>query len=239
MHQPIKWWTGLIPLALVWIIGNFVRTDAIETDLASRTKAAVTNVSGDLRDKPSIVVAGRDVTISGMGLTPQGVTEIDSATNSTFGVRKVIDMMSISQAVRPAAVSPPPPSSPMPPKALGVADCQAALTATFRKGKIQFESASAQLANSTLPLLADVISIAKQCPTGTIEVAGHTDSSGEPDRNLVLSKARAQSVVDYLVKNAIDPARISAVGYGDTRPVAPNNTEDGKAQNRRIEFTVK
>lgn len=228
MHQPIRWWTGLVPLALVWILGNFIRTDAIETDLTSRAKAAVATVSANLKDTSSIAVAGRDVILSGAALAPRGSAEAKSAAESTFGVRKVIAALDIA---KPVAAVPPP--------VLEAADCQAELTATLKKDKIQFELASARLAPAAMPLLAEIISIAKRCKSGAIEVAGHTDSSGDPAGNMTLSKARSQSVVDYLVKNAIDRARISATGYGDTRPIAPNTTEDGMAQNRRIEFIVK
>jgi OOP family OmpA-OmpF porin len=228
MHQPIRWLTGLVPLALVWIVGNLIRTDAIETDLTSRAKAAIATVSANLKDTSSIVVAGRDVTLSGAALTPQRSAEVTSAAESTFGVRKVIAAL---DTAKPVAGAPKP--------VLEAADCQAELAATLKKDKIQFELASARLAPAALPLLAEIISIAKRCKSGAIEVAGHTDSSGDPAGNMILSKARSQSVVDYLVRNAIDRARISATGYGDTRPIAPNTTEDGMAQNRRIEFIVK
>ena len=109
----------------------------------------------------------------------------------------------------------------------------------MKNERIRFELASARLADVALPLLKDIVSIAQRCKSGSIEVDGHTDSTGDAAGNLTLSKARAQSVIDYLVKRAVDPARISAVGYGDTRPVAPNTTGDGMAQNRPIEFTVK
>ncbi len=214
MHQPIKWWTGLLPLALVWFLGNFLKTEIVEADLTNRSKAAIAAVSANLTDKPSMTVAGRDVTLSGKSSPPQIL-----AADKTFGVRKVIA------------------GAPLP--VLGAADCQAELSAKVKNERIRFELASAKLADVALPLLNAIVSIAQRCKSGSIEVAGHTDSTGDAPGNLTLSKARAQSVVDYLVKRAVDPARISAIGYGDTRPVAPNTTEAGMAQNRRIEFTVK
>lgn len=471
MHQPIKWWTELIPLAILWIIGNSVRTGAIEADLTDRTKAAIANISADVLDKFSVNVAGRDVTLTGMGFTPQGSTMAASSTAATFGVRKVIDAIGTLNAatpyifnadraagkvtltgdtpsppvrakivaaakaalpgtevvddlsyasgvpagdytgaaafalaelgkltggksslrdagfsitgtgkenvtnssiaadaktalpqgfsvvlidVRSAVISPyvfdaatiagkltltgyypdeqahqgilaaasskfpgvaiddqlklgagapeafvgavanglaemsqltngklalsgatalltgetelektatdiktafagslpttfhgrsdisfKPPPPPPSKGVLEVADCQTELTAALSKGNIHFETGSADIAKNALPVLANVISVAKRCASGGIEVAGHTNSTGNAQSNLVLSKARAQSVVDYLVKNGINSARISAVGYGETRPIAPNDNDAGKAQNRRIEFTVK
>jgi hypothetical protein len=78
-----------------------------------------------------------------------------------------------------------------------------------------------------------------RCPTVNIEVAGHTDSDGEDAANQALSEKRAQAVADYLVKAGLPANRFTAVGYGSAQPIASNDTEDGKAQNRRIEFTVK
>jgi OOP family OmpA-OmpF porin len=70
-------------------------------------------------------------------------------------------------------------------------------------------------------------------------VAGHTDSDGEDAANQALSEKRAQAVADYLVKAGLPGNRFTAVGYGSAQPIASNDTEEGKAQNRRIEFTVK
>jgi OOP family OmpA-OmpF porin len=78
-----------------------------------------------------------------------------------------------------------------------------------------------------------------RCPTVNIEVAGHTDTDGEEASNQALSEKRAQAVVDYLVKAGLPASRFIPAGYGSTQPLAGNETEDGKAQNRRIEFMVK
>jgi outer membrane protein OmpA-like peptidoglycan-associated protein len=68
-----------------------------------------------------------------------------------------------------------------------------------------------------------------------IEISGHTDNAGNPKTNQKLSEKRAQACRDYLISKGIDGSRIEAVGYGDQRPVAPNDSEDGRQQNRRIE----
>ncbi len=72
-----------------------------------------------------------------------------------------------------------------------------------------------------------------------VEVGGHTSSEGSQVINQQLSIKRAQSVVAYLVKAGVDAAQLQPVGYGASRPVAPNDTEDNMARNRRIEFTVR
>lgn len=72
-----------------------------------------------------------------------------------------------------------------------------------------------------------------------IEIAGHTDSDGDDARNMALSENRAKSVMNYLVDKGIAAARITAKGYGETKPLVKNDTPDNKAQNRRVEFVVK
>jgi OOP family OmpA-OmpF porin len=88
-------------------------------------------------------------------------------------------------------------------------------------------------------LLDRLIETALRCPTVNIEVAGHTDTDGENAANQALSEKRAQAVVDYLVKAGLPASRFTAIGYGSTQPVATNDSDEGKAQNRRIEFVVK
>ena len=75
-------------------------------------------------------------------------------------------------------------------------------------------------------------------PNLKIEVGGHTDKTGNEGNNVQLSKRRAQSVVDYLVSIGIDVSRLSAKGFGSSKPIAENETEEGRAQNRRTEFRV-
>ncbi|MFI5301922.1 MAG: OmpA family protein, partial [Polyangiales bacterium] len=70
-----------------------------------------------------------------------------------------------------------------------------------------------------------------------IEISGHTDNVGNPKTNKALSEKRAQACRDYLISKGIDGARVQAIGYGDERPIAPNDTEDGRQKNRRIEAT--
>ena len=69
-----------------------------------------------------------------------------------------------------------------------------------------------------------------------IEISGHTDNVGNDQSNQILSQKRAQAVSDYLVQLGIDPSRITIVGYGETKPVADNNTEEGRQLNRRVEI---
>ncbi len=117
--------------------------------------------------------------------------------------------------------------------------CQDALRTTASEGVIRFAFASHKLKRSSFPTLNSLVSVAKSCPSFVIEISGHTDSKGSEDRNMTLSKRRAQSVVDYLVGAGVTRERLEAVGYGETQPVAPNTTSANRAKNRRIEFIVR
>jgi OmpA-OmpF porin, OOP family len=117
--------------------------------------------------------------------------------------------------------------------------CQQLFSELLGKGTIRFESGRATIDPDSAGLLDRLIETALRCPTTAIEVAGHTDTDGENAANQALSDKRAQAVVDYLVKAGLPASRFTAVGYGSTQPVATNDNDQGKAQNRRIEFLVR
>lgn len=101
---------------------------------------------------------------------------------------------------------------------------------------VTFETASSTLTANAETVLDRQITKLKQARATLIEVAGHTDSRGAAEYNLELSQARAQSVVDYLVANGIPASRLTAQGYGEYEPIASNDTQDGREQNRRVEL---
>ena len=117
--------------------------------------------------------------------------------------------------------------------------CQQLFSELLAKGTIRFESGRSTLDPDSAGLLDHLTEIALRCPTTNIEVAGHTDTDGDTAANQALSEKRAQAVVDYLVKAGLPAGRFTAIGYGSTQPVAANDSDEGKARNRRIEFLVK
>jgi OmpA-OmpF porin, OOP family len=117
--------------------------------------------------------------------------------------------------------------------------CQQLLSELLAKGTIRFVSGLSTLDPDSAGLLDHLIETALRCPTVNIEVAGHTDADGPEGFNQALSEKRAEVVTDYLVKAGLPANRFTAVGYGSTQPIASNETDDGKAHNRRIEFVVK
>jgi cytochrome c oxidase subunit 2 len=108
-----------------------------------------------------------------------------------------------------------------------------------RLKNISYETGSANLTAVSSYELSNVVEILQQYPDIRVEIAGHTDNTGDPQSNMALSEARAQSVANYLTSNGISNSRFTAVkGYGSNREAASNDTEEGRAENRRTEFIV-
>ena len=104
---------------------------------------------------------------------------------------------------------------------------------------INFPSGSAEIPADNYDFLNKAAVAINAAPSGTvIEIAGHTDNSGNSLSNQQLSEQRAQAVMNYLTKQGVDPAVLVVKGYGDTRPLTTNDTEEGRFHNRRIEFTA-
>ena len=116
--------------------------------------------------------------------------------------------------------------------------CKGRFEILSRSSSVFFNSGSAQLTANSRPFLDSLADIITRCPRIKIEVSGHTDSDGKPKANKRLSKARAQAVVDYLVKHGIPAERLTSVGYGEEYPAYQNNSPQNKRRNRRIEFTI-
>ncbi len=103
---------------------------------------------------------------------------------------------------------------------------------------ITFLSDSDEITEESLVVLNDVVNVLEQHQEFNAVVEGHTDNVGDEDLNLNLSQRRAESVKNYLSNQGIEAERLTAIGYGSTRPIATNETVDGRALNRRIEFAV-
>jgi len=118
-----------------------------------------------------------------------------------------------------------------------VAACEAGLQQLLEGARIEFATGSAELLPSSRPLLEKVAQVARSCP-GTLRIEGHTDAVGPVAANGRLSAARAETVRDALIKRGLGAGRLVAEGFGPSRPLATNDTAEGRARNRRIEFHV-
>ena len=103
---------------------------------------------------------------------------------------------------------------------------------------LKFEPNEAELSISSRLVLSRYVDGLLRYPEAVVAVEGHTDNRGAAAANLELSKERVISVVRFMVANGIPPARIKPFGYGESRPLAPNATPEGREQNRRIEIKV-
>ncbi|MEM1430475.1 MAG: OmpA family protein [Pseudomonadota bacterium] len=117
-------------------------------------------------------------------------------------------------------------------------ECAGRFEILSRTGNIYFSTASARLRTESRAVLDSIADIISRCPGLTVEVSGHTDSDGSNATNQVLSERRAASVVDYLVTNGVPSDRMIPVGYGEARPIVPNDSSANKQRNRRIEFAL-
>jgi OOP family OmpA-OmpF porin len=117
--------------------------------------------------------------------------------------------------------------------------CQARLAELSAHNAILFQSGAAIIAASADTELDAFAQALLLCPDADVDVEGHTDADGDDRLNLALSVARAEAVVNALIERGVSPARLYAIGYGETLPVADNATADGKRQNRRIVVSVR
>ena len=112
------------------------------------------------------------------------------------------------------------------------------LNASMVLQNILFDIKSTEILPESMPEINKLLKLMKENPTIKVQINGHSDNVGKPADNLKLSEARAKSVVDYLVKNGIEALRLIYKGIGETKPIADNKTEEGRAQNRRTEFVI-
>ncbi len=172
----------------------------------------------------TLVVTDREIKLSGDAFYDAAVTQIRASLARDFpeGWQVKADI-----SVKPAA-------APVDPTV-----CQQLFSELLAKGKIRFEPGRASIDQDSAGLLDRLIETAMRCPSADIEIAGHTDADGEDAFNQALSEKRAQAVMDYLVKAGLPANRFTSIGYGSSQPVASNDTDEGKAQNRRIDFVVR
>lgn len=117
--------------------------------------------------------------------------------------------------------------------------CQQLFSELLGKERIRFESGKTDISPDSIGLLDRLIATTLRCATTNIEIGGHTDTDGDAAANVTLSQKRAEAVLNYLIRAGLSSERLTAVGFGSEQPLASNDTAEGKAQNRRIDFVVK
>ena len=141
------------------------------------------------------------------------------------------DTSPIRIAVAPPA---PPPPQDVPQKKVEIIDNRLVLPE-----KIQFAYNKADVLEVSFSLLDSVVKTIQENPhVHKISIEGHASDEGEEQHNLMLSKARAEAVRVYLVAKGVAPERVSSTGHGESKPIAANDTEEGREKNRRVEFNI-
>lgn len=160
-----------------------------------------------------------------------------------------IDDVSVRVAPAGTALTPKPkPSVPPPPRPVvpdhvsstqvDIHQVEPAVGTRVRLDNVQFAFDQAELLPGYEKELDKLVDLMTDFPFLRVEIEGHTDDQGSDDYNLKLSDARAKAVVDYLLKKKVEKERLSWKGYGEGRPLAPNDSEANRAINRRVEFRV-
>jgi len=106
------------------------------------------------------------------------------------------------------------------------------------KQKIYFTTGKSIIKPQSFPILDEIAQVLNDSTKLRIRIEGHTDSQGSARYNQRLSQKRANAVMNYLISKGIVPSRLEAVGFGESRPIAPNDSEEGRAKNRRVEFVI-
>jgi OOP family OmpA-OmpF porin len=172
----------------------------------------------------TLVVSDREIKLSGDAFYEAAATQIRDNLAKDFpqGWQLNADI-----SVKPAAAP------------VDATVCQQLFSDLLAREKIRFVAGRATIDPDSIGLLDRLVETALRCPNANIEIAGHTDADGHDAFNQSLSEKRAQAVTDYLVKAGLPANRFTAIGYGSTQPIAGNDTDEGKAQNRRIDFLVR
>ena len=250
---------GLLALAILGYFCIYQHSSDIQNDVYNRTSEIISKHN---LDGFSIGITGRDIVLTGVVASDAIRQQAVELAREVHGVRTVDNQLSIvssatepSSKPKPEAISESEPAltpeseliteqdniiATAPPVENSAEDtCQRDFNSLLDNNQISFATNSADIDSSSNNLLHSLIDTAKLCTEANIEISGHTDSRGNDDYNLKLSQARASSVMNYLINNGIESNRLSAVGYGETKPIADNESEEGLAKNRRIEFNVK
>lgn len=207
---------------------------------------------------------GRDAVLTGSVISQERSKIIESMVASVYGIRKVDNQLQITVAKTPKPLEKPiqkpfvaalPEFEPLElepiteedptpePESLASTESQTEesieeILQTLDLDGIQFLFGSDQINPTSLSILNKIAATLSEHTEFNAIIEGHTDSIGDDQLNLELSQGRATSVMNYLISQGITATRLRAIGYGENTPISSNETKQGRALNRRIEFTV-
>lgn len=209
------WLGGILGLIILMLLCLWVHGKRIPPDITGRVSASLAAKGWD----PSKILAveGRDVILRGEIDGSADRAHLVQTAQSVRGVRTVTDRLVAKASAK---------------ELLEKTKTDLALQ------NIQFSLGSADLSEAGKRVLDGLVTKLQQAPKLKLEVGAHTDSTGTPSYNLDLSTRRADTVVQYLGSQGITADRLIPRGYGASRPIADNATDEGRAKNRRIEFQL-
>ncbi|MCB0291226.1 MAG: OmpA family protein [Calditrichaeota bacterium] len=239
---------GVIGFLIICALCLLMKVQKIEADLTRRSLQQLQDAGIVVEN---ITVDGRDAILSGAVASEAAAQQAEAAVENVWGIRRVRNRLQVAPPAEPAisdtleaapAAATPPADTAVVAKPDTVpkvrTETQIRLDTLLAGKVIEFASGSHVLSPSSYPLLNQIAEVLKQKPDAMVEIAGHTDASGGRQLNLTLSRQRAEAIRAYLLRQGIDGKRLKAAGYGPDRPIASNNTPQGKQKNRRVEFNV-
>ncbi|HWT47204.1 MAG TPA: OmpA family protein [Mycobacterium sp.] len=193
--------------------------------------------SASIRDF-SLTVNGDTITLAGTAASQDQKNTVEQEAVHTWSNLNVVDKLVVNGSVPPPAPpAPPPPPPPAAPASGPCADLQTAINAATG-GPITFGSDGFSLTPADEQILTQVADKLKACPNAHATLNGFGDNSGTEGINIPLSSQRAQTVADFLIAHGVPGAQLIVKGLGSVNPVAPNDTAEGRAKNRRVEIVV-
>jgi outer membrane protein OmpA-like peptidoglycan-associated protein len=204
--------TGALFLCLVFVC-VFIEAGAIENEVGT---AAAQAVAGDDLFWVGVEPRGQHLVLTGAAADSLARQRAGEAAAAVAGVTGISNQIHIVGAV---------------------GHCQREMDAHLERQPVTFRAGRAELAESSLPALTAAAAIVRRCGA-RFEIASHTDAEGDATINLQLSQRRAEVAMRHLVQSGVNPALLTAVGYGKRQPIADNSTEAGRSVNRRLEIRI-
>lgn len=215
--------TGALPPGLD--IVDQIRIDPAVDALDFAKAKPVFSDSASIADF-ALTVGGDTITLTGTAASPEQSNSIDTDAKRIWSTLNVVDNLVVKA---PAAA----PS----PAAASCTNLQSAIN-TLTDGALTFESNVGSLTASDEQVLTRVADKLKACPTAHAVINGYADNTGNTSLNVPLSEERAQAVAGFLEAQGVPGDRLSTTGFGSANPIAPNGTDYGRAQNRRVEIVI-
>ena len=166
-----------------------------------------------------------------------GIEEFPWLTQILTGSYYYIDDISLTMiADNPHPENPETPENPNSPSNQAIANLSVGSTVVLHNIYFQFDRST--ILQQSYKELTTLVELMRDNPKLRIEIGGHTDNQGSASYNMKLSESRAKAVADYLIAKGIDPKRLQYRGYGKTKPIADNSSDEGRAKNRRVEMKI-